>query len=118
MTRGLDPQGRSNPGETNCVDKDARREAGHLVFYDRQPPALTGGADRLDFLVGRKRPGLFFRVSEPPVDGDVEHAGYSGHQLDLGPVTLQYGPRTEGARFIVSRLAPVDPDFHAILLGR
>jgi hypothetical protein len=31
-------------------------------------------------------------------------------------VTLQYFPRTEGARFIVSRLAPLDPDLHLNLL--
>src|SRR3954464_668520 len=92
-------------------------KAGHFAFRASEDPPLTGGSDRLDFLVSRKRPGLFLRVGEPPVDGDVEHAGHPGHQLDLGPVTLQYSPRTEGARFIVSRLAPLDPDFHAILLG-
>jgi hypothetical protein len=99
-------------------DQNARREAGHSSVRDRELPGLTSGPDRLDFLVGRETASLLLRIGEPPVDGDVEHTGHPRHQLDLGPVTLQYSPRTEGARFIVSRLAPLEPDFHSLLLCR
>ena len=76
----------------------------------RRPP----GAQRIDFLVGGKPPGLLFREQQPAVDGDLEHPGHPGHQLDIGTVKLnQPRPRTEGPRFIVSRLAPLDRDLHS-----
>src|SRR5439155_24528721 len=43
----------------------------------------------------------------------LEHAAHPGHQLDIGTVKLnQLCPRTEGPRFIVSGLAPLDSDLH------
>ena len=73
----------------------------------------SAGADRVDLLVGGKPPGRLFRERQPSVDGNLEHAAYPRHQFDFGAVFfLQSRPRTEGPRFIVSRLAPLDPDLH------
>ena len=70
-------------------------------------------AHRVDLLVGRKPAGLLLRESESAIDGNLEHTTYSGHQLDIGAVFLDEPiPRTEGTRFVVSRLAPLDTDFH------
>ena len=70
-------------------------------------------AHRVDLLVGRKPAGLLLRESEPAIDGNLEHPTYPGHQLDIGAVFLDEPiPRTEGTRFIVSGLAPLDSDFH------
>lgn len=81
-------------------------------------PAQSGqsggaGAQRIDFLVGGKPPGLFFREQQPTVDGDLEYSSHPRHQLDFGAVKLdQPRPRTEGPRFIVSRFAPLDSHLH------
>jgi hypothetical protein len=73
----------------------------------------AGGTYGIDFLVGRKPPEGFFREHQAAVDGNLERPANSRHQLDFGAVSLnQPRPRTEGPRFIVSRLAPLDPDFH------
>jgi hypothetical protein len=90
----------------------ACRDRRHAI---RKPCALTDlpAADRVDLLVGRKPAGLLLRESEPAVDGNLEHAADPGHQLDIGTVFLNEPvPRTEGTRFIVSRLAPLDSNFH------
>src|SRR5438105_1462482 len=79
------------------------------------PPGSSelAAADRLDLFVGREPAGLLFREGEPAIDGDLEHPANPGHQLYLCAVFLfQLGLRTEGTRFIVSRLAPFDPNFH------
>ena len=79
----------------------------------------TPGAQRVDLLIGGKPPGLLFRIHQPAIDGNLEYPGYPGHQLDLGAVTLfQHCPRTEGPRFIVSRLAPLDSYLHLLPLHR
>jgi hypothetical protein len=76
-------------------------------------PHDSPGAERIDFLVGGKPPGLLLRERQATVDSDLENATDSGHQLDFGTILLnQFCPRTEGARFIVSRLAPLDGDLH------
>src|SRR2546423_5292857 len=70
-------------------------------------------AHRIDLLIRRKPAGLLLRESEPAIDGNLEHAPYPGHQLDIGAILLDEPvPRTEGTRFIVSRLAPLDADLH------
>jgi len=75
-------------------------------------PALPG-AYRVDLLVGRKPAGLLLRKGEPAIDGNLKHPADPGHQLDIGAVfLLQPIPRTEGTRFIVSGLAPLDSNFH------
>jgi hypothetical protein len=85
----------------------------------RRAALVSPGSERLDLLVGRKPPGLLLGEGEPAVDRDLEHAAYSRHQLDLGTVPLfQLRLRTEGSWFIVSRLAPIDPDFHCWPLAR
>ena len=74
-------------------------------------PGLS--AHRVDLLVRRKPTGLLLRKGEPAIDGNLEHTTYSGHQLDIGAVFLDEPiPRTEGTRFVVSGLAPLDADFH------
>ena len=84
-----------------------------------QPPSGRSGralAQRIDFLVGGKPPGLLFRKKQPTVDGDLEYPSHPRHQLDFGAVKLnQPRPRTEGPRFIVSRLAPLDSYLHRCL---
>jgi len=80
-------------------------------------PALPG-TYRIDLLVGRKPAGLLLGESEPAIDGNLKHPADPGHQLDIGAVfLLQPIPRTEGTRFIVSRLAPLDSDFHRFVLS-
>ena len=101
-------------------ERDRRiAETGAIDFALARPNLLparlrrAGGAYRIDFLVGRKPPEGFFRKHQPAVDGNLERPANSRHQLDFGAVSLnQPCPRTEGPRFIVSRLAPLDPDFH------
>jgi hypothetical protein len=79
----------------------------------RSRRAGAGGAYRIDFLVGRKPPEGFLREHQAALDRDLERPANSRHQLDFGAVTLnQPRPRTEGPRFIVSRLAPLDRYFH------
>jgi hypothetical protein len=79
-----------------------------------QNDAGLSPADRIYFLVCRKPAGLLLRKSQPAIDGNLEHAADPGHQLDIGTVFLNEPvPRTEGTRFIVSRLAPLDPDLHS-----
>ena len=84
-----------------------------------QPPSGRSGralAQRIDFLVGGKPPGLLFREKQPAVDGDLEYPSHPRHQFDVGAVKLnQPRPRTEGPRFIVSRLAPLDSYLHRCL---
>jgi hypothetical protein len=84
-----------------------------------QPPSGRSGrtlAQRIDFLVGGKPPGLLFREKQPAVDGDLEYPSHPRHQFDFGAVKLnQPRPRTEGPRFIVSRLAPLDSYLHRCL---
>ena len=84
-----------------------------------QPPSRRSGragAQRIDFLVGGKPPGLLFREKQPTIDGDLEYPSHPRHQFDFGAVKLnQPRPRTEGPRFIVSRLAPLDSYLHCCL---
>jgi hypothetical protein len=59
---------------------------------------------------------LLFREKQPAVDGDLEYPSHPRHQFDVGAVKLnQPRPRTEGPRFIVSRLAPLDSYLHRCL---
>jgi hypothetical protein len=56
---------------------------------------------------------LLFREKQPAVDGDLEYPSHPRHQFDFGAVKLnQPRPRTEGPRFIISRLAPLDSYLH------
>src|SRR5580704_11946975 len=65
------------------------------------------------FFIGRKAAGLLLRIAQPAIDRDLEHAADPWDQFDLGAVFLfQHCPRTEGARLIVSGLAPIDSDLH------
>src|SRR5204863_4213312 len=91
--------------------------AGRAIHTPVLAPALPS-AYRVDLLVGRKPAGLLLRKGEPAIDGNLKHPADPGHQLDIGAVFLfQPIPRTEGARFIVSRLAPLDSDFHRFVLS-
>ena len=86
--------------------------AGRAIHHPVLAPTLPS-AYRVDLLVGRKPAGLLLGESEPAIDGNLKHPADPGHQLDIGAVfLLQPIPRTEGTRFIVSRLAPLDLDFH------
>ena len=86
--------------------------AGRAIHHPAFAPALPS-AYRVDLLVGRKPAGLLLRKGEPAIDGNLKHPADPGHQLDIGAVfLLQPIPRTEGTRFIVSRFAPLDSDFH------
>jgi hypothetical protein len=70
-------------------------------------------SQRIDLLVGWKAACLLLRKRQPAIDCDFEHATDTRHQFDLSAVLLdQSCPRTEGPRFIVSGLAPLDTDFH------
>jgi hypothetical protein len=87
-----------------------RREAFNQARSGRSGRAL---AQRIDFLVGGKPPGLLFREKQPAVDGDLKYPSHPRHQFDFGAVKLnQSRPRTEGPRFIISRLAPLDSYLH------
>src|SRR5487761_1266543 len=117
----------SEPGWAPAI---ARRGAKPGIFYRAFNPIVRSApcsakrvasrlsrglsaADGVDLFVGRKPAGLFLGIGKPAVDRDVEDATPARHQLDLGAVFCdQPVPRTEGPGLIVSRLAPIDPDFH------
>jgi hypothetical protein len=87
----------------------------------RDPPASNRSTLRLaggdNLVVGGKPAGLFLREFQATVDGNLEHAAHPGDELDLGTILfLQQCSRTESARLIVSRLAPIDLHFHCRLL--
>jgi hypothetical protein len=91
----------------------AQRPANPAIAVSPVGRRHASSASRNDLVIGRKAAGLFFRVFKNAIDGDVEHATDTRYQFNLGTVfLLQQGPRTEGARLIVSGLAPIDPDFH------
>ena len=91
--------------------------AGRAIHHPVLAPTLPS-AYRVDLLVGRKPAGLLLRKGEPAIDGNLKHPADPGHQLDIGAVfLLQPIPRTEGTRFIVSRFAPLDSDFHRFVLS-
>jgi len=78
----------------------------------KTPPALSR-ADRVYFLIGWKPARLLLRESQAAADGNLKHPADPGHQLDIGAILLlEPVPRTEGTRFIVSRFAPLDTNFH------
>ena len=89
---------------------------GRRLCYRRLRRPGSPGAQRIDFLIGGKPPGLLLREQQLTVDGDLKHAADPGYQLDIRTVKFfQPRPRTESPRFIVSRLAPLDPDLHPFL---
>src|SRR5436305_73670 len=104
------------PGSTGGRKEMARRSQN----APSTPPCWRRlpGAYRVDLLVGRKPAGLLLRKGELAIDGNLKHPADPGHQLDIGAVfLLQPIPRTEGTRFIVSRFAPLDSDFHRFVLS-
>src|SRR5437763_11314714 len=106
----------------NCVSRRSQKSEWRTPPATRHSePALRRAlcAHRIDLFVGRKPAGLLLRESEPAIDGDLEHPTYPGYQLDIGAVFLDEPiPRTEGTRFVVSGLAPLDADFHCHSSGR
>ena len=106
------------PGSAGGRKEMARRTQDAPSTTPVFAPALPG-AYRVDLLVGRKPAGLLLGESEPAIDGNLKHPADPGHQLDIGAVfLLQPIPRTEGTRFIVSGLAPLDSDLHLRSLRR
>ena len=74
--------------------------------------------DVLDLGIGRKATGLAAGVFERAVDGDVELAGSTGAQLEVGRTQLfEAFPHTEGLRLVASSAAIFDQDFHAPEVG-
>jgi hypothetical protein len=101
-------------GATGAGLNGASPGRGRGLIHFGRCAAPSAAADRFYLLIGRKPPGSLFRESEPAINGNLKHPADPGHQLDIGAVFLfQPIPRTEGTRFIVSRLAPLDSDFHA-----
>ena len=71
-----------------------------------------------DLVVGWKSTGLATRVFDGTIDRDVELAGFTRAQLDVGGAEfLEAFPHTEGLRLVASSAAIFDQDFHAAKVG-
>ncbi len=74
--------------------------------------------DIIDLGIGRKATGLAAGVFERAADGDVELAGSTGAQLEVGRAhLLEAFPHTEGLRLVASSAAIFDQDFHSPKVG-
>jgi len=71
-----------------CRGGGSPRESCRVAQYrsGKEVRADLGLTGRDDLFVGRKPAGLFFGKLQIAVDGNFEHAGDSGHQLDFGTV--------------------------------
>jgi hypothetical protein len=86
----------------------------------RRHPQKREAADRfrlsagqgVNFRVFRKPAELLFGKGQPSVDGDLEDPCDPFDELHLCTAFHEPCLRTEGPRFIVSRHAVFDPDFH------
>lgn len=79
---------------------------------------VLSGQQIVDLGVGRKAAGLAAGIFECAVDSDVELAGLTGTQLDVGcTLLLEAFPHTEGLRLVASSAAIFDQDLHRAKVG-